>query len=502
MSIHEQWQTWRDAQASSDTVARVKVDDYLAWLDQFTSEQEDPEHLFVSWRAFPEHKALLKRLIAGEVLPFGTGPQMLAGLFYALYFVLNGKKVVISTSMFVDMVRLRAICAHLGKLSKLNIRIMGTFLDTGRVYLGDCQNVDIVIADFFELMASQRKNPQQFDQIVQQLFVLEFDLALYNTRLLLFDRDVECAAGMVYKASKELPEQWKNANQFIDIPSMLKEKEHLALAGCYSSSTAYTIKEIKQLLGSKLQQKIPLHTSDGCTCFTYRTHQERIAMLVNDVMQTPGNALIICSTDQLRHDLQEEFRKAGQPCTNTARSVDIATFFSPLGTADKQRKVLVMRGLPSAMTLPDHPLCDGAIFLAETFVSYNMHEKCFTYAQGLFHQTHQPRVYFSLEDQMFTLYDEAGGFHRLFQLIDFTETYDHWRQIRRVLAKAMLSKLHKLRIKSLDETAPLITMALNVHTNKAPKPKPGRKSMASRQDAPCFCGSGKTFRECHGKKLA
>ena len=161
-----------------------------------------------------------------------------------------------------------------------------------------------------------------------------------------------------------------------------------------------------------------------------------------------------------------------------------------------------MRGMPSTLTLPDQPIADGALYLAEYFLCENMHEKVFAFAAGLFRQTSQPRVYFSLEDQMFAMYAEDAGFNRLFQLIDFTEKYDHWRQIRRVLAKSMAAKLHRLRTHSLDETAPIITMALNVSTPAMGAPKANRKTSASRMDAPCFCGSGKPFRECHGKKLA
>lgn len=498
MAIQEQWQTWR-TQASPS----VTPDEFVAWLDTYTSEAEDPEHLFQAWRDLPDHSALLKRLLAGEVLPLGTGPQLLAALFHAMYQTLCGRRAFITVSLHLDMVRTRAACTHLSRLGKLNIRLMGTLLDAGKVYLGDCQNVDIVIADYFELLASYRKNPQQFDTMVGSIFLLEADLALYNTRLILFERNIERAAGMVYKSSGSIPEQWKSSNDFIDVPHLLAEKTAIALAGCYSASSAYALRELQQLLGPTLARRIPAKTrTTPHTCLTYKTSQERVSALVSDVMKATGNALIVCSSEQLRQDLQEEFRKAGQPCTITARSVDIATFFAPVLNADGRRKVLIMRGLPSTLTLPDQPIADGALYLAEYFLCENMHEKVFAFAAGLFRQTSQPRVYFSLEDQMFAMYAEDAGFNRLFQLIDFTEKYDHWRQIRRVLAKSMAAKLHRLRTHSLDETAPLITMALNVSTPAMGAPKANRKTSASRMDALCFCGSGKPFRECHGKKLA
>ena len=109
------------------------------------------------------------------------------------------------------------------------------------------------------------------------------------------------------------------------------------------------------------------------------------------------------------------------------------------------------------------------------------------------------RVYFSLEDQLFTAYEEKAGFEKLFKLIDFTEKYDPWRQIRRVLAKTMEKRLHKHRLVDMDESQPMITMLIQGGKSASLQGNE-RPHLTSKLDAPCFCGSGKPFRECHGKK--
>ena len=119
--------------------------------------------------------------------------------------------------------------------------------------------------------------------------------------------------------------------------------------------------------------------------------------------------------------------------------------------------------------------------------------------EAVFEGTPAVRVYFSLEDQMFEMYKEEAGFEKMFKLIDFTEKYDPWRQIRRVLAKTMEKRLHKQRLMSMDEDSPLITLLIQ-GTKSAALQGNERPHLTSKLDAPCFCGSGKPFRECHGKK--
>lgn len=497
MTTSEQWQAWRAAGQGNS----VSTADYLRWVDEYTSENADPEGLFVGWRNTPDHSQRLERALAGDIVSMGTGPQLVLGFFYALYQVLNGRKCFIASSMQPDLPQTRSLCKHISQLGKLNIRVMGPILMAEKVYLGDCREVDVAIVDYYQLMGASRRNHDLFAKTVQNLFILEIDLALYCTRLIVFERGQERAAGLVYKSSSKLPENWQNNNDFMDVPSELRNFPDTVLGGCYSFTDKYAANEMKNLLKDKLTGALPIVSHRGHTEFTYRTSQERSSALVNDVVRLQTNTLIVCCTDQTRMELQEEFRKSGLETTLTTRSADVVTFFTKSASQEKQQKIMIMRGIPASLVAPPAPLCDGALFLAEHFLTDCMHEKVYALSEAVFHTVQPPRVYFSLEDQLFTMYAEEGGFNRLFDLIDFTEKYDPWRQIRRVLAKSMAKKLHKLRSQSLDEETPLITMALSGSIAPAP-PAGNQKKVLSRMDAPCFCGSGKPFRECHGKKKA
>ena len=137
--------------------------------------------------------------------------------------------------------------------------------------------------------------------------------------------------------------------------------------------------------------------------------------------------------------LQEEFRKSGQPASVTSRTADILTFFQMGANAEPGKRVLIIRGMPSTLIWSGEQICKGAIFVAEHFISPDMHGKIFTVGKQAFEETQPPRLYFALEDGLFEIYSEDVGFEKLFKVIDFIEKYDHWKQIRRVFAKSMVT---------------------------------------------------------------
>lgn len=487
--MQEQWLKWREA-------GHVGIDEYVSWVEELVSAGNDPDGLYASWRVMPSRETLLKRALSGEIVSVGTGSQPLLALFYGLYEVLNGRRCFIASSMQIDTVYMRALLKKITTLGKLSIRVMGTILEGGKVYLGDCENIQLAFVDYFQLLAVYKKNRDLFERMVQSLFLLEIDLTLYATRLVVFDHGIERAAGLIYKTSGSIPEMWQERNEHLDGPRVWDELTNIRLGGCYSYADAYSVSEMRTLMPRRFPRRFKVESGSGYGSFTYRTSQERTSALVNDVMKCEGNALVVCCTEQLRQELMEEFKRSGQPCTVTSRSADILTFFTPSTTQGGKKKVMVMRGVPSTLFMPAVPLCRGAVFMAEHALTHCMHVKIFALAKGLFEHVQEPRLYYSLEDQLFMLYADRGGFAKLFDLIDFTERYDPWRQIRRVLARSMANRLHRLRVKSLDENTPLITVVLNANQSYA---SARERKVTSKLDAPCFCGSGLPFKECHGK---
>ena len=495
MTAKEQWQAWRGAEAP----ANVGVEDFIRWIGQFTSEEEDSDGLFARWRDFPDHDGILRRVLEGEIVGVGTGPQLLFGLFFGLYQILQGRKCFVATSEPVDIVYGREVIRRfVTYLGRIVIRVHGSMLATDKLYLGNCGDVNLVLCDYIELMSLMKKNEELFRRHVQSLFLLEFDLPVYTMRLVMLDHGIERGGGMVYHNTGKTPEEWEKGF-CLDTSKVLRSLDGIPFGGTYSYLNSYTASELESLLGPMLKKKIKLVNGKGNVSYTYRKDSERASMLVRDVMQTEGNAVVICYTDGVRQAICEEFRKSGQEVTQSINAMDILTAFAQTSTTSAKKKVMIMRSVPSTMIIPQKPLCKGAVFLAEHFLSTNIEEKAKVISEAVFENAPAVRVYFSLEDQLFTAYEEKAGFEKLFKLIDFTEKYDPWRQIRRVLAKTMEKRLHKHRLVDMDESQPMITMLIQGGKSASLQGNE-RPHLTSKLDAPCFCGSGKPFRECHGKK--
>ena len=69
----------------------------------------------------------------------------------------------------------------------------------------------------------------------------------------------------------------------------------------------------------------------------------------------------------------------------------------------------------------------------------------------------------------------------------------------------MLNKLHKVRMSCLNEEMVVFTTSLvkvaDYYTTGFSQQQQRKAAQASvKMEALCFCGSGKPFKECHGKR--
>ena len=384
----------------------------------------------------------------------------------------------------------------------MRVDLLGHCVGAAHRHLSDCQNCDFAFADYFQFFSAIKRQPDIFKSQVQAIFVLEGDFSLYANRIMAFEHNIPKATGIVYKSTGKIPESWNNGGDILDIMTYLKEAK-LTLAGSSCHIDPYVAEEDNFVLGPALRKPLKGDKHLPFSAFTYRTMEERASAVANDVAKAKGNAFVICYSDPILMKIQEEFRKSGLEFTFTTRSADINTFFE-MKTGDEKRRIMIFRGLPSPLVFQDEPLCEGALFVAEHFVSMAVHDKLFSFSKLMFKETQQPKIYFSLEDSLFAIYEEDAQFKKLFNIIDFTEKYDPWKQIRRVLAKAMLNKLHKVRTTCLNEEMVIFTTSLAKvadHYATGFTQQQQRAAKASvKMEALCFCGSGKPFKECHGKR--
>ena len=479
------------------------LEQFIPWTEEFTAAENDDHGDFTHWRALEKDVRLnlLKEAIGGTIVSHPRCPQVELGFLYALYQLLCHRRTFICCPLPIDGLTIRHLVERINAIDKVRIDLLGHGVGASHRHLADCQNCDFAFADYFQFFSAVKRQPEIFKSQVQAIFILDGDFSLYANRIMAFEHNVPKATGIVYKSTGKIPESWKTHEDILDIMTFLKDAK-LTLAGSSTHIDPYIAGEINFVMGSAFRKPLKGDKHLPYSAFTYRSSEERASAVAIDVAKAKGDALVICYSDSILAQIQEEFRKSGIEYTFTSRSADIMTFFE-MKTGDNKRKILIFRGLPSSLAFKDQPLSEGALFITEHFVSMAIHDKLFTLSRLLFKETQEPKIYFSLEDSLFALYEEDAQFKKLFNIIDFTEKYDPWKQIRRVLAKAMLNKLHKVRMTCLNEEMVVFTTSLakvaDYYSTGLPQQRNAAKTSV-KMEALCFCGSGKPFKECHGKK--
>lgn len=498
MSLIEGWETLRGLTPvpRAELMAR-----FLQWIEEFTYEDASDPVVFSSWRGLnPKvREGYLRETISGSIIGVCEASQLEIGILYGLFQILERRRCVITSILMYDLPYMRKLLDRVRSLGDIKIGLMGAICGAPGKRLADCGDFDLALSDYFEFMGTMRRNEDLFFEKVQSIFLLEGDLCLYSNRILAFEHGVPRASGLVYKSTGKVPEEWSNQD-FIDVASRLSQSK-IAIAGSASRISKFTAEEINKVFCVPGHRRKLKATPDiGYTAFTFRTSDERLSAVVTDVLKCEGNAIVVACSDQVIGMLQEEFRKSGQPASVTSRAADILTFFQMGANAEPGKRVLIIRGMPSTLIWSGEQICKGAIFVAEHFISPDMHGKIFTVGKQAFEESQPPRLYFALEDSLFEIYSEDAGFEKLFKVIDFTEKYDHWKQIRRVFAKSMVTRLHRIRSESLTEELPLFTTSLTRSVPLATGKSVSKKKASAKMEAMCFCGSGKPFKECHGKR--
>jgi hypothetical protein len=498
MAILEHWQKLQDLAAKKPPASEL-FEAFLAWSETFTAASEDHEALFVAWRLLDsgERRRLLQQAIADKIPAVGNGPQLELGVLVALYRFLEGRRCYIVTPFYIVSPVVRSVEKVLSALPGVTVRSAGFMCGNSQLKLSDCLEAAIVMIDYYVLAAAYRGKRELLAPPVA-LFLLELDMCLYHNRLLFYERSAPKAAGMIFKATSAEPFDKEDEKQkpIFDVLGNLA-KQGLRCGGVLSRISPFVAGELdKWGRGALLPKAIKPSKSPSYSAFTYRSDKERSAALAQDIMKSPHNALVVGFSETAIKALQEELRRSGQDCTSSNKTTDIPTFFTMAGGP---KRVMLFRGMPSTLISRTVERPPGALYIAEHFLCFDHHLKVLSACERVLDLQQPMRLFFSLEDPLFAMYSEEAGFSRLFDIIDFTERYDPWRQIRRVLAKAMISKVQRLREHSLHEDSPLVTTTLVSPTAIIVPEKNKGARHAARMDAPCFCGSGKPFKECHGR---
>jgi len=498
MAILERWQELRDLAAKKPPASEL-FEAFISWTDAFTAASEDHEALFAAWRLLDgaTQRRFLQQALADKIPAVGSGPQLELSVLVALYRFLEGRRCYIITPFYIASPVVRSMEKALSALPGVTVRSAGFMCGSSQLKLSDCLQAAIVMVDYYVLAAAFRGKPELLAAPLA-LFFLELDMCLYHNRLLFYERGMPKAAGMIFNATTAEPfdQDGEKKKLAFDVLGNLV-KHGVRCGGVLSRISPYVAGELdKWGRGALLPKAVTPAKAAPYAAFTYRSNKERVAALAQDIMKSPHNALVVGFAEVTIKALQEELRKSGQDCTSSNKTSDIPTFFAMAGGP---KRVMLFRGMPSTLITRTADCPPGVLYIAEHFLCADHHLKILSACEKVLTLQQPMRLFCSLEDPLFDMYSQEAGFSRFFDIIDFTERYDPWRQIRRVLAKAMIRKVQRLRELSLHEDSPMITTTLlNPSSVIVPQNNKGTRH-AARMDAPCFCGSGKPFKECHGR---
>jgi hypothetical protein len=441
----------------------------------------------------------LRRLWAGGLHSVGSLPQFDLCLLAALGHAALGKQVFVISPLPASPILIRHATQLLGDSLGLDVRASGVVFGQPTSRLKQALKADVIFTDSMQLFEVARGNAAFLEREQTVAVLCEADLSLYDSRLGLFDRSTARAVAAVYRTTMDKP-PWEKDGNVVDSRDVLAQFGRLD--GVLSYTNRHVVREMKRVYGPLFPAGIACRSTRDLPALAFRTLEEKASALCRDILKAEGDCLVFMGDEEFRQNLYRNLRQRDQEPTLLGTSRDLRTF---LGMKSSRKRVGLFRGMPTTLTQPFEPPERMNTFLAEHLLMGHQHLKLRAFCERDLPGSPLPTLYFSLEDEMFDVYADQAHVEKFFQLIDFTEKYDKWRQIRRVMARAVLRRIRSLRRACLNEEYPIFTFAgvAGSASPQANKPqKKSRKTVGKKLEGLCFCGSGKPFRECHGKSGA
>jgi hypothetical protein len=493
MDAKQSWERLRSQAESS-----LDADALLAFAEDLVQAGEPALANYAKAEPKAREQAL-RRLWAGGLHGVGPLPQFDLCLLAAIGHAAAGRQVFVLSPLPVAPSVVRHATRLLGETLGLNARAAGVVFGQPTSRLKQALKADIVLTDLMQFFDVARENPEFLQRSPAVALICEADLCLYDSRLGIYERGKPQAVAAIYRATLATP-PWQENGNVIDTLAVLGQFE--SVAGVLSYTSGHVAKEIRKVYTPVLGKGCQCRGTGDFRALAFRTLAEKMSALCRDILKADGDCLVFMGDEEFRQNVYRHLRQRDQEPTLLATARDLRTF---LGMKSSRKRVGLFRGMPTTFTQPIENRASVHVFLAEHLLMGHQHGKLRAFCDRDLVAASPPTLYFSLEDEMFNIYADRAGVEGFFKLIDFTEKYDKWRQIRRVMAKAVLRRIHRLRRACLNEDHPVFTM-IGIPGKPSPQAdkasNKGRKKIGKKLEGLCFCGSGKPFRECHGKPKA
>ena len=438
---------------------------------------------------FLEH---LERLTAGGVAAVGLLPQLEMVLLAALGFVARGKHAIIFTGAPADPDQLHQLLSSLASLLGVESRRITRSFGKGGPRLKELLRADILLWDYGHFLREYQLNPKLLEGRAAVALFCEIELCLYDGRLAFFEKGHLQAVAAICRVTGT-PLSRPEEVAMLDVVDAVGAFD--SVAGTSSYLTSQVAQQLSAAYGSCIEGAIQGDAKATCAPAAFRTQAEKGEKLARAIADCEGDVLLFYAQEPTRAALLNLLGQYGETPISLQDARSLRSF---INTKGERRRIGLALGVPTLLTPPPDAKPTMDVFLAEHYLFEHHHAKIRAFLDRDVVLHGKLRLYYSLEDQLFAPYAASKLFARAFDLIEFTERWDAKQQVRRVIAYVILSKMRRLRRACLTEEFPIFT-SVNAKNLRKQARTEAKTKIGRQLEGLCFCGSGKPFRECHGR---
>ena len=506
MEFKEQWEALKALGGDSTKRGRL-LDSYENFVEALLAADEGvPFGGNLDEEGREEVLGVLHSLVDGNVLAVGRMRQIELVLLASLFFLAQGKRVLVLSGMPVEASVIQERVAFLGeKLGidlSLGVRPPAKGAKTPE-FVGD-----LILADYIQLVRACHVGWKGYEERPTVALFCEIDLCLYDGRIFFFgNRQLRAVAGVYRSTGKDIG--WPDPKGVVDFKDLAGNFD--ALCGVTSYLPPTVRSELLTVYSPSIKNVITHAKAPPLVPLVFRTREEKYDALCNDIIGAEGHALIFFAHQPTHQALSKKLADLGQTTVPIRNIKDFASF---LNADNSKKRIAFFPGFPhlAEFTTPEGYVLN--VFIAEHYPMLHHHTKVQAFTEQTGKINMGPWLYCSLEDEMISAYASDQDFSASFNLIEFAEQRGLSERLRAVVPKSMAKKAHTRLVRSwvarfilrkvhhmwranITEEFPILRVGYP--TMPAQRPKGMKKKIGKHLESPCFCGSGKPFKECHGK---
>ena len=438
---------------------------------------------------------VLRQVVRGDVVAVGPLSQVETVFLAVPFFVARGQRVILFCGMPPEPGLTNALCNLLATGLGIEVRSVAGPFSTGKRRSREALNADLILYDYGMFLGDFQADEELLNEKPTVGVFCELDMCMYDARLCFFEKGKMRGVAAVYQSTgKELP--FSGGDKILDFADAASAFDTVCGVSSYIRPSVGT--QLARVYRSAVGGKVRPRGARSFPSLVFKTQAEKYDRLCRAIVSTSDDALVFYLQEASRRAVTEGLRRQGQRAVALEGDPNLVSFL--VGSGEGRKRVGLYCGLPSLLTAPLADKPTMRVFVADHYLLPHHHDKLRAYAERNLVLGAEPCLYFSVEDEVFSGYaHEHGDFARTFALLELAQPWDRSQLVRRTMAQLILRKIDALRRTYLTEECPVLT-GLEAGPPKERKTGALKKQIGQQLKGLCFCGSGKPFKQCHGRK--